>query len=482
MEYGRIRYHLRHAVSFRLLRSDHAPFILHFLYDQFKRRHRISRPHSELVAQLADFQEELRETKAADYPRPAREYLKRWCDEEHGFLQRYYPADADEPVYRLTPGAEKAIAWLDELDDPAFVGTESRFLRIFDLLDEIVEGSTEDPQVRMEQLEQQKAALEAEIERIEETGTVERYTTTQLRERFQEAHVTARRLLSDFAAVEQRFRQIAREVQAQQLEESVQKGAVVRHVLEADEALKESDQGRSFYAFWRFLCASSKQDELEQLLNQVYDLPELAALEQEYTLLRRLKTNLIRAGDKVVQSNHRLGRQLRRLLDEGYRLEHRRVRELSAAIKKEAAGLQEPVAEPFWEMEGEPDADLIMERPPWSPSERPDFAALQPERASVDLEAVEAEVLFDRFFVDAELIEKRLGDLLQDRPQVTLSEVVETYPVEKGLSEVLQYCFLASREAHHLIDDSVRDDIVLQLEERSRPVRLSLPRIIFTRP
>ena len=200
------------------------------------------------------------------YRRPAQIYLKTWGDENHQFLRSYYETGSDDPVFELTADTEKAITWLEDLNKSDFVGTESRFLRVFELLEDIVDKSSEDVQMRLAQLEKQKEAIQREIDRIKQTGEIQTYSATQIKERFLEANDVARRLLADFREIEQNFRDLARTVQEEQLKEDTRKGAIVAHVLDAEQTLQESDQGRSFYAFWNFLMSPSKQDELRRLL------------------------------------------------------------------------------------------------------------------------------------------------------------------------------------------------------------------------
>ena len=77
-------------------------------------------------------------------------------------------------------------------------------------------------------------------------------------------------------------------------------------MLDADAELRESDQGRSFYAFWEFLMSPSRQDALAEILDTIYRLPTLDVLVRDHPLLRQLTRALIDAGEKIVQSNYRL--------------------------------------------------------------------------------------------------------------------------------------------------------------------------------
>lgn len=483
MEHDRIQYVLKSEPSLKLLRSDNAPFILSFLYREFKQSQRISIPLGELVERLEDFLDNLNERQPGIYPRMAQAYLETWCDDEHQYLRKYYEANSDDPVFELTPGTEKAIEWLEELNRGEFVGTESRFLRIFSLLDEIVARSTEDTRARLSQLERQKEAIEREIEAINQTGRVAPCKVTQIKERFIEANTAARRLLADFREVEQNFRNITRSVQEQQLREGVKKGSVVGYVLDEHRSLKESDQGRSFYAFWDFLMSSSRQDELRGLLDAVYGISHIQELGHENQVLRRIKTSLIEAGEKVIQSNHRLAEQLRKMLDERNLSENRRVRELIGDIKKLGLGVIEnpPNGEDFMVLEGRPGVRLVMEKAFWEPPDLPEFCRRPVRASATDLSKIDIRGLYNRNYVDEAKLREQIACELAFRCEVTLAEISEKYPFKKGLAEVIAYFSIAARSDKNLIDDHKQEEITLYDTAGENGVRLAVPRVVFRR-
>lgn len=481
MEHDRTAYDIKNAPSLKLLRSDNAPLIISFLYHQFKHLQQITIPQAKLVEKLEDYLELLRENSPQLYPQPAQNYLETWCNQE--FLKQYYENNSDEPVFELTSGTEKAIRWLEELNKSEFIGTESRFLQIFALLEEIREKSTEDVEARLAQLEKQKADIQKEIDTIKQTGEVERYNVTQIQERFLLANDLARRLLADFKEVEQKFREIKQEVQQAQLEEGVRKGSVVERVLDADEALKESDQGRSFYTFWNFLMLDSKQEELQTLLDTVYTLTEIQALSRENPILRDIKWSLIDAGEKIVQSNHRLAEQLRKVLDEQNLGESQRVRELIVDIKRLALAVTEnpPTNEDFAPLELQPEVRLVMERPLWEPTEEPGFNSFALNVGSEDLVNVNLEVLYNQFYLDEAVLKQRIEVMLEKQHQVTLAELIEKYPIEKGLSEIIGYLAIASGDEKHLLGDEISERITLDSSDCENIIHLKLPQIIFIR-
>ncbi|HLG61964.1 MAG TPA: DUF3375 domain-containing protein [Ktedonosporobacter sp.] len=486
MDEDRLAWDLQHAPSIKLLKADHAALMIGFLHHQFKYTQRVAVPLPELVEQLGGYLESQNEHEPGRYVRTPQAYINEWADQEHQFLRIAVLSDSDVPMVELTADTERAIGWLEDMQMRHFVGTESRFLLIIQMLHDIVQNSTTDPEERLKQLEQQRAELDRQIDQIYETAQVSTlYTPTQLRERFFEASSLARQLLRDFRLVEERFRGIARDLQKAQSQPGSRKGALVEYVLDADAQLKDSDQGRSFYSFWEFLLSPSQSDELKSLLAQVADLPELhSALSEDY-LLMRLPGYLVAAGEKVVQSNARLAEQLRRLLDEQIQAENRRVQELIQEIKHIAyrSALDIPANVVLLELEGAPEIQLIMERNFWEPPKIPTFDDHQPTGISEeDLDDLDLANLYDQFSIDEEELERHIETLLESQPQIRLSEVLEQYPVEKGLAEVLAYCALAARDPRHFIDPDASEEIAFASLAGTAPETvLRVPRIYYRR-
>ena len=482
MTHDDVKEHLEANVTLRLLRSANAPLILSFLYTQFKQRPRVSIPQNELLDSLEKLLETLRSRDPDAYKAAPRKYLSLWCNQTHQFLRKYYEPGSDEPVYELTPDTERALHWLQELNKSAFIGTESRFLQIVGLLNEIVEESTEDVDLRIEQLEQQKAEIDQRIAEIRERGSVDRFNSTQIRERFYKASEEARRLLADFREVEGNFRDITRSVQERRLLEDATKGDIVGYVLDADNTLAESDQGRSFNAFWRFLISPVRKQELRELLNQVFELPDLSQDIHNSSILRHIIQHLSDAGIRIVQSNHRLAQQLRRMLEEAQLRENRRVFELVDEIKKHALDVKShpPPERDFFELEGKPTLNLHMERPLWRPPERPSFESRPEDIDDIDLDQLDISELFDLFAVERDQLEQHIEQVLAYKSQATLNDIIDMFPVKRGLSEVITYMAIASDTNRHIIDDSVTDSIAIQQPNNTLRT-VSLPRIIFTR-
>ena len=100
---------------------------------------------------------------------------------------------------------------------------------------------------------------------------------------------------------------------------------------------------------------------------------------------------------------------------------------------------------------------------------------------------VDVSVLFSQVVVDTHVLETRIRNALDVRPQLTLPELLLEHPLEQGLAELVAYLSIATQW-----QDSVRDGpkvaiaadeedrvIINQTEEVRRYARI--PRIIFQR-
>jgi hypothetical protein len=169
--------------AWQVLRADHAPLILSFLFLAFVHPNRRAVPAPELAAHLDAYLDQLRETDAARYPRRARDYLEDWSAPNRPFVRKYYPRSGVDAEFDLTPATEQAIEWLQSLAPQQFVGTESRLITLFQLLRDLAVGSQDDPAGRAKDLERRRDELDREIEHVR-SGRAGPLDTTQVKERY----------------------------------------------------------------------------------------------------------------------------------------------------------------------------------------------------------------------------------------------------------------------------------------------------------
>ena len=464
--------------AWRLLLADSAPLVASFLHQCYllPNVRTLSRP--EILSRLEDALFAVREVAGPEsYPREAADYLEEWASDERGWLRKYYPLDSDLPHYDITPATEKALEWLSSLEERAFIGTSSRLLTIVEILRQMAEGSETDPEARVRELERSKADIEAEIGRVRE-GRLDLLDETELRERFLQVEATARGLLSDFRAVEQNFRQLDREVREKVATWEGSKGELLAEVFGERDAISDSDQGRSFRAFWDFLMSASRQDELTRLLEKVFSLEAVERLRPDRRLLR-IHYDWLEAGEVAQRTVARLSEQLRRFLDEAVWIENRRIMEIVRSIEQKALALRGRMGERTLALleDSRLDLRLPLERPLHRPPVRTrirDLPLLPGEGE------VSTDLLFSQIFVDRGRLERQLDRLLAQRSPLSLGEVLEIFPLTRGLSELVVYLVIASERPETVADEG-REEVLVWEDGEGVRREARLARILFYR-
>ncbi len=471
-----------HHPAWRLLRSDHAPLVASFLQRVFV----VPNVRVMSAADLAEaLEDELYAVRVhmgdSAFPKSAQEYLNDWAAPDKGWLRKFYRPGTDEAQFDLTPATEKAIAWLAQLSERQFVGTESRLLTLFDLLKQMSEGSEADPAKRIAELHKKRDEIDAEIARVL-SGDVPLLDDTGLKDRFQQFMQGARELLTDFREVEHNFRQLDRRVRERIALWEGSKGELLEDIMGERDAIADSDQGKSFRAFWDFLLSSRRQEELTELLDRVLALPAVADLNPD-TRTRRVHYDWMEAGEHTQRTVAALSQQLRRFLDDQAWLENRRIMDILHAIESKALALRDtlPVGYVMEMAEARADIELAMERPLFTPAIKPVIADLALQAGDEDIDPSK---LFDQVVVDKARLTRHIRHALQDRAQITLSELVLNQPLLHGLAELVAYLQLGSETFITVVDEDTPEPIcwwtvAADGQEITRSARL--PRIIFMR-
>ena len=220
------------------------------------------------------------------------------------------------------------------------MGTESRLLTLFELLRQMREGTETDPDTRIAELTRRRDAIDADIARVK-AGDLPVLSDTALKDRFSavppDGPRAARRFprgwSTTFAS------SIARSASASRCG-TVPRGALLEEVMGERDAIADSDQGKSFHAFWDFLMSQRRQEELTQLLEDVLALPPVAELSPD-PRLRRVHYDWLEAGEVTQRTVARLSQQLRRFLDDKAWLENRRIMDILHGIEAKSLEIRD---------------------------------------------------------------------------------------------------------------------------------------------
>ncbi|MCO7275480.1 DUF3375 domain-containing protein [Cellulosimicrobium cellulans] len=493
----------RSSAAWRLLRADTAPLVLSFLGTLFVEDNVRAIPESELVARLDDhlWAVDGRSARASGaeprYPRPPQAYVDHWAHPDQGWLRAWYPPGSAEPHYDATPAIEQAVRWVASLRGRGFVGTESRLNTVFELLRQLAVGTQTDPAERLRELEERRAAIDDEIAQVR-AGRVAVLDAAAQRDRYQQLTQTAADLLSDFREVEANFRSLDRELRERITGWDGAKGELLEEVVRSRTAIAESDQGRSFHAFYDFLLDRRRQEEFAALVERVQSLDAIApdvvrpapgapgpdvdaaatdaaAREQEHRRLRRVHYDWLDAGERTQATVRTLSEQLRRFLDDQVWLENRRVMDILRGVEAKALAARDVARRaggpPGMTVDAvAPEIVLPTERPLFTP--RP-TARLDSDHVEAGDDDFEVDALYDQVHVDPERLARRVRATLS-RPggpgEVALADLLADAPLEHGLAELVTYLSLEDPRFVVVHDEERTDEVRWEGEAPTGPV------------
>ena len=464
-----------HHPAWRLLRATSAPLVLSFLGQYFVEDNHGATPASRLIDALDEHLYELNQLKPDAYPKNPAQYLDEWAAPERGWLRKFYPVDSDEVHFDATPAVEKAYRWVQGLRRREFVGTESRLHTLVELLRQIVHGSETDPEARIAELERRRSEIDAEILAVHE-DRASLLDETAVRDRYQMFSSTARELLSDFREVEENFRALDRTAREQIAGWSGGKGDLLEVLVTSRTDIAASDQGRSFQAFYDFLLSEHRQEELAELTEAVQRMPAVSADRR----LRFIHHDWAEAAERTQQTVRNLSEQLRRFLEDRVWIENRRVLELVRTV--EQAALQVRTAPPSSGL------GLVIDDPGLAislPFERPLYDQRPETRVDslitpAEAEPVEYDALLSQRFVDTARLVGNIRAIVPPRSTAELTDILQLYPIEEGVAEILGYLALSDDEIQ--IDLRPEEEITITYVDTTGIHRRAiLPRATVTR-
>lgn len=464
----------------KLLRADHAPYVIYFLHQHFKVNGNLATEHSVFASRLAAFLEDVHVTEPEVLKDRAESYLTYWSTGDSRWLRRFFDADHSEPVYQLTPHSEDVLRFLTEVleRDVGFVGTESRLTRIIATLSDIVVKGSSDPTTRLEYLYSERDRILDEIRSVEAGNVVETYNSTAIRERFSDAVSDLISLQSDFRAVEESFKEITRDVQRRQTERHDTRGGILGFALEAEDELKEGDQGASFGEFVRLILSHRQQETVEEIIAKLKRVEELADHHDGMRRIDGMISSLSAEAEKVLRTTRRLSSTLRRLLDSKQDTSRKRLAELLREVKTLAVQQAESPPAIGLHIDASLDIRNAWQRTFWSaPVEFEDLTISNDQPDENDLLLRFRELAAMRR-LDWQAMRSTVQQLLQTRQEVTLPELVDESKLESGTIELLGYVQLAHDDGH-VVDDTAFDRIRLPQNNGHVEQVLRVPRVTF---
>lgn len=468
--------------ALRLMRGRLGSFVAGFFFKTFKKWGVTEASEEELAATLVEHIEQIRELEDAEAPkRSPQEYLDEWCDEDHRYLTKIYHEEREEFVFRLTRHSEKALSWLNDLlamQHRGYATTESRFNRILKEMQELSNGVNSDPDARIQELVRKREDIEEEIRRIQETGEAPIFGEDVIRDQVYDLSDLVDHFLADFRAIEEFFRDHAREISNLYAQGKASKGDIVEHVLDADEALRSCDQGKSYFGFRGMMTNPSLARQFRNLAEQTSYIARRRGLDPQKTF-SNLGDRLFGEASSAHGAYGRISRKLRQVVGDHAGGSGQQIRETLAEIRSHAYRLREiPLEDWEFDIEIRPQFFTLMEAEFWEPKAIEAFPEIK--TASSNDSGWMNEILGSVGEpLDLKKYRLRVSETLEDVEQITLSEIVDRYPLERGVVEIVCYRVIAGENPKHEI---LADQLIqINLNRPSQPRYVEVQQLVFQR-
>lgn len=484
MTFDKIYQLLRTHRTVTLITADSAALIISFLFKSFNQNPNgfktVTISEKDLTDQLSDYLYILNKDEV-QFPRQPKQYLTDWTNA--GYLRKY-PIKNDEFLYELTAATENAFKWIDSLEKREFIGQESRLKNLFESLKELSSKSKRDYATRMKELEEKKKLIDQEIEDVKR-GKMDVLDDRQIKEQYFLIEETAKNLLADFRQVEQNFRDLDRRFRQKIITTNLTKGKVLEDLFQQQSNLLEEDQGKSFNAFWEFLLSQSKQDEFEEMLNEVLNLPAVQEVQRENFSIANVRNDLIEAGDKTKRSTNSLLEQLRKYLEHKSFTENKRIYDnINEALKIISLNANIDFSKLDWlELDNVIDIDLILghgwDTRGFKPPEKIKFANNKPEEGNNTSDNIQ---LYEQFEISVAELKNNIKSALKYKTHITFSDFVKEFEIKKGVAEIVAYVDIASNEkSKHIVKYDAFDSIVIKSFKTNKNFKVKVPQIIFSK-
>ena len=476
MQYEYLKNIKKNNQTIKLLNSDNFAMMVSFFYFVFYTNKHISITHTNLLNYLDDFLFDINQTYDNIYPKKAKEYLDDFVSDKNAYLKKYQGSD-DEAMYELTPYTQKTFEFLESLEKKEFVGSRTKFNIIFELLEELEFETNLSDEERIKSLQEQKDAIDAKIKNIQLKKDV-RFDNSRIKEHFMLIEEQSRKLKYDFSQIEYNFRELNQKAMEQIATAYESKDSVLGSIFDIEDSIRQSDQGKSFFAFWQILTDAQKNEKLSTMLEKLYDIEIIQEFDSEERL-KNLKYDLLLNADKIGKISSKLIEQLRRFLDDRVWIENKKILELCNAIEKKAVEIKEnpPLKRDFHHLAKNKVAiDSVFEKSLYTLKENKAFS----HEIKEDVLEVNLDDFYDIFFIDEALLQNNINYFLQIQSQCTLVEVLEKFPIKKGISELIGYLSLAKNSKNSIVAPDEKQKIHILGEDGNKKI-VSVAKILFTK-
>lgn len=336
IETARELYQLRNQhPAWILLASRRAPIvasILSSLFEDASKEVRIADAEASLAKAFESFSFEEDFDPQGDFEILARKELRDWIKKKL-IVERGGKINA-------TASLIHAFEFLDSIQDKYMTSTASRLATVQREIDDLAAVLNPDIKDRQARIKKQIKKLQSDLKGLK-SGDIKLLDEGQVVERIQDIYQLAMSLKSDFRRVEDSYRSADIEMRRSIIAEDHHRGEVVDKLLETQDALLATPEGRVFDTFYEQLSHTGELELMKVRLRQILGYPEAkkALTKEQFMDLRFLSNSLVIESRSVIEARARSESDVKTFIKAGMAVEHHRVNQTIKELFEVAAGI-----------------------------------------------------------------------------------------------------------------------------------------------
>ena len=298
--------------------------------------------------------------------------------------------------------------------------------------------------------------------------------------RYNQITKLAKELLSDFKEVEDNFKDITKAIYQKHADTSQKRNQILQYTFDALDDLKDSSQGKSFYAFWEFLLNQDLQEEWEYLMHELYKTLIEKGISVNDRFLEGMKKHLYHSGKKVYRANDKMAEKLSRIIRENEISKNENTKKIIQEIKKLLVDASRTRKNPdfSFELEMEAEINIPFERKLTFDRTEEITYKTKPQLADEDLVYSDNMGKLFRININKNELRNRVTNILKTKSQTTIMEVVENHGgISNGLPEVFGYMSVV-KDFKYTVNSDKTQRILFDSNNHKT---IQIPEIILTR-
>ena len=469
---------LRREKAWALLAADTGPetiaFLQTLLYDDEREL-----PESVFVDRLVRLMNQVSaETVTRDM---ASQRVTIW--RQAGYIVRSLTDRDAEPVYALSVGAFEAVRFISSQNAVRISPTESRLELLIYAFKKLIDDTDENVEKRVSRLKREKLEIDERIKALME-GRISTVSDIEVQAQLSDIFAMIEALDGDFLRVRDAFMELAERIHADVLGNEDTRGAILAKFFAGYDAVAESDAGRTFTAFYKFLMSDIATREIDELIEAISERPCWKDVEERRRdVVQEVQPNLKSRARETQRMMSRLAKSLRYFVQSREYQQNRRLTELInqtrrlalLAMQQKAISTYTPVLqvnETFASISSIGATSLF------NPENAGDAQELTlQEQTDIDLMSLSERLSASE--INYALLKKQIAECLSDRATVSLGEVLERFPARQGLASIVGMIHLALNHAQPPKEGM--SEVVHWTDRLGNRKRGRLPRFIFVR-